>query len=196
MIVLASGSQTRADMLARAGVVVDVIRPRVDEDALKAALAAEGASPRDVVDTLAEAKARKVAGQGHAGPVIGSDQILVHDGAILSKPGTAEKAAQQLARLSGQTHRLMSAAVIYCDGAPVWRAVESAQLTMRPLSPDFIDRYVARNWSDIASSVGGYKVEAEGARLFARIDGDLFTVLGMPLIQVLGYLVRSGDIDG
>ncbi|MGR3492579.1 MAG: Maf family protein [Shimia sp.] len=195
-MILASTSQSRIAMLRAAGVSVTPIPPRVDEDAIKVALEAEGASPRDMADTLAEAKARKVASQGHSGPILGSDQLLVLGSDVFSKPTDREDAADQLSRLSGQTHKLLSAAVIYRDGAPVWRVVQEARLTMRSLTPTFIETYLDHEWPRVASSVGAYHVEGFGARLFARIDGDLFTVMGLPLIDVLGYLVRAGDIDG
>ena len=115
---------------------------------------------------------------------------------ILSKPTSPENAISQLAQMSGKTHRLLSAAVIYEDAKPVWRTVGQVRLTMRALSEDYIASYVDRNWDNIRHCVGGYQLEAEGARLFARVDGDYFTVLGMPLLDVLGYLTMSGAIDG
>ncbi|SDW78454.1 Maf family protein [Litoreibacter albidus] len=195
-IILASGSETRQAMLRQAGVDFTSKLARIDEDSIKASLLAEDAPPRDVADALAEFKARRVAQQHPEALVIGSDQVLEVGGAILSKPVTAEDAIAQLSQMSGKQHKLLSAVVIYEDAKPVWRTVGQVRLTVRILSPDYIESYVARNWEDIRHCVGGYQIEAEGARLFARVDGDYFTVLGMPLLDVLGYLTMSGAIDG
>jgi len=193
-LVLASGSPTRAAMLTAAGVSHRVEVPRVDEAGIRDALAAEGAAPRDVADALAEAKARRVAQRHPRGLVLGSDQVLDLDGQVLAKPETPAEAVAQLLRLSGQTHRLLSAAVLYGDGAPVWRHVSVARLTVRALSPEFIQDYVARNWEEIRLSVGCYRIEGEGVRLMARIDGDHFTILGLPLVELLNYLVIRGEL--
>ncbi|CAN0276171.1 MAG: septum formation protein Maf [Mameliella sp.] len=193
-LLLASSSRIRADMLRSAGLVIQIESPKVDEDSLKAALIAEAASPRDVADTLAEAKARKL-GQRHPGEmVLGCDQVLDHDGDILSKPETREAAREQLHRLRGQTHRLLSAAVLYHEAQPIWRHVGTARLTMRDFSDSYLEAYLDRNWPDLATSVGGYKLETEGVRLFTRIEGNHFTILGLPLIELLTYLSNRGTI--
>lgn len=194
-IVLASGSSTRTALLAAAGVPHEAVVPRVDEDAIKAALLADGAPPRDVADALAEAKARRIALKRPEALVIGCDQVLEIEGRLLSKPETAQEAASQIAALSGRTHRLLSAAVVYEAAAPVWRHVGVVRLQMRVLSPEFINRYVARNWDSIRHSVGSYKLEEEGARLFTRVDGDYFTVLGMPLLELLNFFTLRGILD-
>lgn len=181
-------------MLRAAGLVVEVESPRVDEDSLKAALLAEEASPRDVADTLAEAKARKL-GQRHPGKlVLGCDQVLDHAGGMLSKPKTREEAREQLLLLRGQTHRLLSAAVLYHEAQPIWRHVGVARLTMREFSGDYLEDYLDRNWPDVGTSVGGYKLESEGVRLFARVDGNHFIILGLPLVELLTYLSNRGTI--
>ena len=195
-LVLASSSAIRRKLLENAGVEVVVSPPRIDEDALQSALIAEEAKPRDIADTLAEAKARKISSRHPAQLVLGCDQVLEHDGGILSKPETPDEARAQLAALRGGTHRLLSAAVIYSDGKPLWRHVGIARLTMRAFSDAYLDDYVARNWDSIRHSVGAYKLEEEGVRLFTRIDGDYFTVLGLPLLELLAYLTLRGDIDG
>jgi len=195
-LVLASASTVRRQLLESAGVRVQAVPPRIDEAAVKAALLADGAAPRDVADTLAEAKARKISGRHPGALVLGCDQVLAHDGTILSKPATAEDARAQLARLCGGQHRLLSAAVLYRDGAPLWRHVGTVRLTMRAASDSYLDAYVARNWDSIRHSVGAYKLEEEGVRLFTRIEGDYFTVLGLPLLEVLSYLTLRGEIDG
>jgi len=193
-LTLASGSGIRRRLLEAARVPVEIRPARVDEDALRAALAAEGASPRDTADALAEAKARKIAART-PGLVLGCDQILAVDRDILAKPADPPEARAQLARLSGRRHDLFSAAVIYEDAAPVWRHVGHVRLHMRPLSDAYLDAYLARNWDSVRDSVGAYKLEEEGARLFSRIDGDYFTVLGLPLLEVLSYLTLRGVID-
>ena len=191
MLTLASTSETRAALLRAAGIPVTIRPARVDEDATKAALAAEGAVPRDVADALAEMKAVK-----HAAPglTLGADQVLDDDGTLLSKPGGPAEAVAQLRALRGRTHRLIAAAVIAEEGYPVWRAVAEARLTMRDLSDRYIDDYVERNWEDVRHCVGAYRIEAEGVRLFARVEGSHFAVLGLPLLEVLDYLVLRGVV--
>lgn len=193
-LLLASSSQIRADLLRSAGLAIDTESPRVDEDGLKAALLAEGANPRDIADALAEAKTRKLAMRYPDKRVLGCDQVLEIGGEILSKPQSREEAEAQLRRLRGQTHRLLSAAVLYENAEPVWRHVGMARLTMREFSEAYLDAYLDRNWPDVATSVGGYKLESEGIRLFARIEGSHFTILGLPLLELLTYLSIRGTI--
>ena len=195
-LILASSSPVRARLLRSAGLCFDVVPGRIDEAALRAGLQAEGAAPRDVADALAEAKARKVSARHPGVLVLGCDQILAHDGAVLSKPADRDGAVAQLRRLRAQTHRLFSAAVLCADGAPIWRHVGEARLTMRDFSDSFLAGYVARNWPGLADTVGGYKLEEEGVRLFARVEGCHFAVLGLPLIELLTQLARRGDIEG
>jgi len=193
-IILASGSDIRQRLLRNAGVEFGVVVPRVDEETVKASLLSEGAPPRDVADALAELKARRVALQNPDALVLGCDQVLAHGDAILSKPESVEDARRQLSQLRAKRHSLFSAAVIYEDGAPVWRHVGQVRLLMRDFSDAYLDDYLARNWESIRHSVGGYKLEEEGVRLFSRIEGDYFTVLGLPLIEVLSYLTLRGTL--
>ena len=193
-ITLASGSGIRAQMLRNAGLSVTVQPARIDEESVMAALLAEGASARDVADALAEMKAAKVAGRAPGALVLGCDQVLALDRQILSKAADPEELTGQLRRLRGKTHQLLSAAVLYEDGAPVWRHVGVVRLQMRDLSDGFIADYVARNWDEVRHAVGGYMLEAEGVRLFTRIDGDYFTVLGLPLMELLNYLTLRGSL--
>ncbi len=194
-LILASGSEIRLKLLRNAGISVSACPARVDEVAIRAALAAEQAAPRDVADALAEMKARKVAERRPSGLVLGCDQVLDLDGEIFSKTASPADAKEQLARLSGRTHRLCSASVLYDGGQPVWRHVGIARLSMRNLSQEWASRYVERNWDSIRHSVGGYLLEEEGVRLFSSIDGDFFTILGLPLIQLLNAMVARGDLQ-
>ena len=193
-LILASGSQIRADLLRAAGVPFTVTIPRVDESSIRAALEAEGASPRDMADALAEYKARRVSDRQPGALVLGCDQILTCDGVIYAKPESPEDARAQLLRLRGQRHQLLSAAVIYQDGEPVWRHVGVARLLMREFSDAYLDDYLARNWDSLRHAVGGYKLEEEGVRLFSRIEGDHFTILGLPLLELLAFFNLRGII--
>ncbi|HBS98754.1 MAG TPA: septum formation protein Maf [Citreicella sp.] len=193
-LILASGSQIRADLLRAAGVPFTVTIPRVDESSIRAALEAEGASPRDMADALAEYKARRVSDRQPGAFVLGCDQILTCDGVIYAKPESPEDARAQLLRLRGQRHQLLSAAVIYQDGEPVWRHVGVARLLMREFSEAYLDDYLARNWDSLRHAVGGYKLEEEGVRLFSRIEGDHFTILGLPLLELLAFFNLRGII--
>jgi septum formation protein len=193
-LILASASPIRAQLLCRAGVAVESMPARVDETAIRAALEAEGARPRDVADTLAEMKARKIADRHPTRLVLGCDQVLDLGGAIFGKPETPDAARAQLQALRGKSHKLLSAAVLYDTGRPVWRHVGEVRLTMRVFSDAYLEDYVARLWPGIAESVGAYKLEEEGVRLFSRIEGDYFTILGLPLIELLGYLGNRGVI--
>ncbi|WP_370251039.1 nucleoside triphosphate pyrophosphatase [Nioella sp.] len=195
-IILASGSSIRAALLTQAGIPFEARPARVDEDAIKAALLMEEATPRDVADALAEFKARKIAEKEPGAVVIGSDQVLEYQGRILSKPETAEDAAKQLRTLRGKQHKLLSAVVVYHEAEPIWRYVGQVRLLMRDISDEYLSDYVARSWPGIGESVGSYKLEEEGARLFSRIEGDYFTVLGLPLLELIGFLTQRGEIDG
>lgn len=193
-LVLASGSAIRADLLRRANVPVEVVPARVDEDAIRSALLSEDAKPRDIADALAEAKARKVASRHPDRMVLGCDQVLDFQGTLLSKPETPDDAREQLRAMRGKRHMLLSAAVIYDQAKPVWRHVGTVRLQTRDLSDAYVDDYVSRNWESIRHAVGAYKLEEEGPRLFTRIEGDHFNVLGLPLLEILSYLTLRGTL--
>ncbi|MEP7348458.1 MAG: Maf family protein [Sphingorhabdus sp.] len=194
-LILASQSAGRLAMLRAAGVAVEAQPSAVDEDSIKAALISEGAKPRDIADSLAEAKALKVSRKFPGELVLGCDQILVTaERQLLDKPHDEEMARAHLKLLSASTHRLISAAVMFESGRPVWRMVDSANMTMRALSDQFIDDYVARYWSLIRHSVGCYRIEAEGAQLFSSVSGSQFTIIGLPLLPVLDYLRLRGKL--
>lgn len=189
-LILASGSKTRADMLTSAGVSFSVVKPAVDEEAIKAALLADGAPARDIADALADVKARSVSYLHGDKLVLGSDQVIWRDGVLYSKAENRDEAAATLKGLSGGTHELISAAVIYEDGQPIWRTAQSVKLTMRPLSEAYINWYLEQIGEAAFWSAGAYQLEGLGAQLFTRVDGDFFTVLGLPLLPVLDFLRR------
>jgi septum formation protein len=193
-LILASASEIRAKLLRNAGLEIETIAARVDEDAIKASLLAEDAKPRDVADMLADAKARKIASKGASGLVLGCDQVLEFEGRVVSKSQTSEAALGLLKEMRGKRHSLLSAAVVYEGDKPVWRHVGQARLLMRDASDQYLKEYVARNWKSIRHSVGGYKLEEEGVRLMSRIEGDYFTVLGLPLVELLSYLNLRGTL--
>ena len=194
-VILASGSEIRAQMLRQAGVDFDVQVARVDEQMIKEALVADGALPRDIADALAESKARKVAQKNYNAFVIGCDQVLEFNGNLLSKPKSPDEAIDQIIAMRGERHTLLSAAVIYNEGKPIWRHVGQVRLRMRDATDAYISGYVERNWDSIQNSVGGYKLEEEGVRLFHSVEGDYFNVLGMPLLQLLAFLTLRGVIE-
>jgi septum formation protein len=193
-LILASASEIRRQLLANAGLQVEAIPARVDEDSIRAALESEGANPRDIADTLAEMKARKLAERHPDALVIGCDQVLEFQRKAWGKPGSPDEARSQLQALRGQTHKLLSAVVVYDGGKPVWRHVGEVRLTMHAFSDAYLTDYLARNWESLRQSVGGYKLEEEGVRLFSAIEGDYFTVLGLPVLPLLSYLGQRGVI--
>lgn len=193
-MILASTSRTRLAMLRAAGLDPAPVAPRVDEATIRDTLTAEGAHPRDIADALAEMKARKVAEKHPASLVIGCDQVLALDRETFAKPETPDAARAQLRQLRGQTHRLLSALVVYQNAEPVWRFVGEARLTMHTFSDAYLNDYIDRNWDSVRHSVGCYKVEEEGIRLFSAITGDHFTILGLPLLPLLAWMRNRGMI--
>ena len=193
-VVLASASSSRAAMLRHAGVQVVIEPARIDEGEVKAALAAEGADASLAAETLAELKARKISRRHDAALVIGADQILDCDGVWHDKPEDLDQAARQLRALSGRTHRLVSAVCVVRQDMRIWHRVEEARLTVRPLGDRFIADYLAAVGPAALSSVGAYQLEGLGAQLFTRIEGDYFTILGLPLLPLLDVLRNHGAV--
>jgi len=191
--ILASQSASRRAMLEAAGVPFTAEAARVDEDAIKHAMLAEGTDGRRLADALAEMKAIKVS-QRHPGAlVLGCDStVTAADGDLIDKAETREEAAAQLRSLAGTTHRITSAAVVSQNGAPIWRHIDTAKLTMRSFSDAFLDSYLEAEWPAIGGCVGGYRLEGIGAQLFSRIEGDHFTILGLPLLPLLEWLRVRG----
>ena len=193
MIVLASKSAARRAVLDGAGVAYEATVAGVDEEAVKASLTAEGAGPREIADALAELKAIRVSAK-HQGLVIGADQTLDLDGRLYDKVETLAAARARLAELRGKAHKLHSAVVVAKEGAPIWRELVTAKLTMRDFSDAFLDDYLAREGEAALGSVGCYRLEAMGAQLFSKIEGDYFAILGLPLLGLLDLLRRHGEL--
>ena len=190
-IVLASASQTRIDMLFKAGIEASVIPAKIDEASIKSSLISEEETGRNISDVLAEYKARQIS-TGRPDLVLGSDQILECDGLIESKVGSVQEAAEKLTRLQGKTHMLHSSAVIYENHQPVWRSTQSVRMTMRALSEEQIERYLDLTGVEVLRSVGCYHYEGVGSQLFTQVIGDYFSILGMPLLDILGFLRTRG----
>jgi septum formation protein len=195
-LVLASGSPFRKAMLEAAGVDIDVMPAAIDERVIEKTLETTGAMPEDVAQVLAEAKALDVSEKNPGRLVLGSDQTLSLGDELFHKPVDMEAARRHLLKLSGKTHQLNSAAVLARNGEAFWRYVGVANLTMRKLEPAFIGRHLARVGPMALNSVGAYQVEGEGVQLFEKIDGDHFTIVGLPLLPLLEELRDLGAIDG
>ena len=193
-ITLASGSTSRRALLAGAGIVAACIKPNVDEDAAKAAMRAEGMSVRDQAMQLAELKAIKVSART-PGLVIGGDQMLSLENEAFDKPADLDAARDHLRKLSGKTHTLETAIVVCENGTPVWRHLARPKLTVRELSDAFIDSYVDRAGEALLSTVGAYQLEGLGAQLFTKIEGDYFSILGLPLLPLLDYFRTRGAME-
>ena len=189
MIVLASRSASRAAMLAAAGVAFEARPAPIDERALEVAM--DGAAPGQVALALAEAKA--LAAGDPSVPVLGSDSLVVVDGARFDKPADRDRAAEHLRAFSGRTMELHSAAAIARGGTIAWRHAAVARLQVRRLSQRFIESYLDAEWPAVSHCVGAFRIEGPGVQLFEAIEGDHFTVLGMPLLPVLGAL-RDMDV--
>jgi septum formation protein len=187
MFTLASTSAIRVQILRNAGLEFEAIGSGVDEEVLKVGLRAEGASPRTQADQLAQAKAVRVS-QKRPGIVLGCDQILNFGGQSFDKVDSLHDARERLQVLRGKTHALECGIVAARDGIPIWRLIATPKLTMRNFSDAYLDWYLAHHGDAALSSVGCYQYEGVGATLFERVEGDFFSILGLPLLDVLAFL--------
>jgi septum formation protein len=193
-LVLASSSAVRARLLEAAGVSFEVVPAPVDEEAVKSALISEDASPRDIADALSELKALRVSASQPEALVLGADQVLVFEGELVSKSATLAEAAALLRRLRGNKHELYAGVVLARGGSVVWRHVSRGELWMRPFGDAFLENYLAREREAALGSVGCFQLEGLGAQLFSRIEGDYFSILGLPLLPLLEALREQGAI--
>ncbi len=196
---LASKSKARARLLTAAGLSFEIVSASVDEDTIKDAMLAEGAPPAHVADTLAELKALRgssvIAAKIPGSLVIGSDQVLVHKGVLFSKPESLADAKDQLNQLRGSQHELITAAVVARDGTAIWRFMDRARLQMRNFSDAFIDRYIEAIGARALLTVGCYEIEGRGVTLFSKIEGDPYTIQGLPILALLAFLREHGIAD-
>ena len=193
-LILASASLTRARLITTAGLVVRVEPAAADEEAVKQTFRAESRAAVDCALALAEAKARRVAERYDRAFVIGADQILVCDGRWFDKPSDLRAARAQLRALRGRTHELATAICVVKDGARMWHTESQSRLTMREFSDTFLDDYLAAEGTAVLGSVGAYRLEGRGIQLFERVEGDHFAILGLPLLELLGFLREFGQL--
>ena len=191
-VVLASASRSRLELLRRAGLHLRAEPARVDESEVKASLRAEQADAAAAAETLAELKANKVSLRAPGALVIGVDQILYCEGRWFDKPPDRAAAVAHLRALGGKTHALATAVCVVCDGARIWHHREAPRLTMRPLDGIFIESYLDAAGPGVLETVGAYRLEDLGAQLFTEVSGDYFTILGLPLLPLLGFLREHG----
>ena len=192
MLILASQSASRRAMLTAAGVEHAAVPAAVDERALEAGL--EGAGPAQIAAALAGAKALAVSALHPANLVLGGDSLVEVDGRRFDKPASRADAAAHLRHFSGRLMRLHSAAALARGGNIIWQDDVTASLTVRQLSDPFIESYLAREWPEVSGCVGVFRMEALGVQLFEAVEGDYFTILGMPLLRVLAALRDLGEL--
>ena len=195
-ILLASASRFRKALLDNAGIAVEAVPAEIDERAVEEAVERTGVTPADIAQILAEAKATEVSERYPDAWVVGSDQVLSLDGELLHKAADMGEARRRLLKLSGHTHVLDTGVVLARAGKAVWRHVSTARMTMRPLTPEFVGRYLSQAGSGVLASVGAYQIEGPGIQLFERIEGDHFTIVGLPMLPLLEALRAHGAIDG
>jgi septum formation protein len=193
-LVLASASTVRAQLLAAAGVAFRIEPAELDEGVFKQACRAEGRDAAGCALALAEAKARQVSARYGRSVVIGADQLLVCDEVWFDKLADLGQARIQLLALRGRTHELVTAVCVVQDGSRLWHAVSSPRLTMRHFTDAFLDEYIPAEGADVLGSVGAYLLEGRGVQLFEHIEGDYFAILGLPLLELLGFLRTTGMI--
>jgi septum formation protein len=190
-LILASASPSRRQLLANAGLVFTIEPSGIDEDEVKRSLGSR-AAPQELASTLAEMKAVRVSAKHPGTMVVGADSTLACNGRMFDKPSDLATARKQLQTLRGQTHELFSSVVVARGGVRLWHWSERARLTMRQMNDGFIDSYLTRAGEDVLTSVGAYQLEGLGAHLFSRVDGDYFTILGLPLLPLLSFLAGHG----
>jgi septum formation protein len=196
-LILASSSQARTRLLEAAGLAFIVEPPGLDEGTMRQAVSGEASlHAHDIAELLARAKAEAVSDLAPGAFVIGSDQVLALGARIFAKPDSMEAARDQLLDLSGKSHALHTSVALAKNGETIWAETTIATLTMRKLTPEFIGRYLAAAGEDLLSSVGAYQIESIGIELFEKIDGDYFSILGLPLLPLLDALRHHGAIDG
>lgn len=194
-LLLASKSQARHAMLKAAGITFESIAPSVDEDALKKLWKADCATADNLANILAKSKALSISERCESDLTLGADQVLVlDDGSMLDKPSSRMEAKKQLIRMSGTKHKLFSSAVLVQQGAVIWSHVDYVTMSMRNLSDSFVDHYVEQEWDNIRHCVGCYEIEGRGVQLFSDIDGNQFTIMGLPLLPLLDCLRERGVI--
>jgi septum formation protein len=191
-LILASSSKARHSMLTNSGVDCEAIASMIDEEGYKQSMKAEGASAAEAAETLAEMKALRMYRQQPDGIVIAADQMLECNGIWFDKPRDRDNTRAQLLALRGKTHQLVSAAVIYKEGSRIWGTIDTAHLTMRNFTDEWLEDYLDAAGDDIYDCVGGYQLEGIGAQLFTEVRGDYFTVLGLPLLSLIGFLRDHG----
>lgn len=191
-LILASSSPSRRQLLSNAGLIFEVQPPGVDEEEAKRSLLSGRTAPQGIAEKLAEMKAMRISAKHPEALVVGGDSTLACQGRLFDKPPSIEAARKQLLALRGQTHELFSCVVVARGGTRLWHWNERARLTMRPFNEAFLDAYLARAGDAVLSSVGAYQLEGLGAHLFSRVDGDYFTILGLPLLPLLSFLAGHG----
>lgn len=194
-IILASKSQYRAELLTNAGVAFSAESANIDEREVEAPLIEAEMGGADVAEVLAIAKAMDVSGRNPDAYVIGSDQTLSFEGELLHKPKDMAEARQRLLDLSGKSHELNSSVAIIRNGENIWTYTETSIITFRQLDPGFVGRHVAEVGDKILSSVGAYQIEGKGVQLFEKIQGDFFSIMGLPLLPLLAELRRLELLD-
>ncbi len=187
-IILASASKSRASLLRAAGVNFEIVPTNADEDAVKHTMKAKGATAAACAEALAELKAVHVSASRPGSFVIGADQMLECDGAWFDKPADENGARSHLRKLRDKTHVLPTAVCVALDGIRIWHYVALPKLTMRAFSESFVEEYLKAAGPAVTTSVGAYQLEGPGAQLFSRIEGDFFTILGLPLLELLTFL--------
>jgi len=187
-LILASASKSRTNLMRAAGLTFEVIPAHVDEESIKASLKSEGASAADCAAALAEFKAGTISQRYPEALVIGADQMLECEGQWFDKPKDAAGAGDHLRTLRGKTHTLPTSVAVALNGSPIWHHTAIPRLTVRSFSDAFLEEYLAAVGPAVTSSVGAYHLEGRGAQLFNKIDGDFFTILGLPLLELLAFL--------